>query len=79
MTTVACIVEGEGEVAALPILLQRLAQWREPGAYVQILRPIKVYKDRFLNRPEEFSRHLQLASVKLKNIEGDESGWILIL
>jgi Domain of unknown function (DUF4276) len=74
MITVASIVEGDGEVAALPVLLRRLATWRGPTNHVNILTPIRVYKDRFLNRPAEFSRHLKLASAKC----GD-AGWILIL
>lgn len=74
MTAVASIVEGDGEVAALPILLRRLSQWRGAAEYVNVLPPIRVYKDRFLNRPEEFSRHLKLAAAKC----GD-AGWVLIL
>jgi hypothetical protein len=74
MTTVASIVEGDGEVVALPVLLRRLAQWRGATGHVDVLPPIRVYKDRFLNRPEEFSRHLKLAAAKC----GD-AGWILIL
>lgn len=71
---VASIVEGDGEVAALPILLRRLSYWRGVTDGVEILPPIRVYKDRFLNRPVEFSRHLELAARKC----GD-AGWILIL
>lgn len=74
MTAVASIVEGDGEVAALPVLLRRLSQWRSGTGHVDVLTPIRVYKDRFLNRPEEFSRHLKLAAAKC----GD-AGWILIL
>lgn len=74
MTAVASIVEGDGEVAALPVLLRRLSQWRGAADYVDVLTPIRVYKDRFLNRPEEFSRHLKLAAAKC----GD-AGWVLIL
>ena len=74
MTTVASIVEGDGEVAALPVLLRRLSQWRGAADYVDVLTPIRVYKDRFLNRPEEFSRHLKMAAAYC----GD-AGWILIL
>lgn len=74
MLSVASIVEGDGEVAALPILLRRMAQWLTPGVYVNVLSPIRVYKDRFLNQDSEFSRHLKLAAAKC----GD-SGWILIL
>ena len=74
MMAVASIVEGDGEVAALPVLLRRLAQSRSPAGAFNILPPIRVYKDRFLNRPEEFSRHLKLAAAKCQ-----ESGWVLIL
>jgi hypothetical protein len=74
MTAVASIVEGDGEVAALPVLLRRLSQWRRPEVHVDVLPPIRVYKDRFLNRPEEFSRHLQLAAAKCGDM-----GWVLIL
>ena len=59
---------------ALPVLLRRLAQWRTPGINTQVLPPIRVAKDRFLNRPMEFERHLQLAAAKC----GDE-GWVLLL
>lgn len=75
MTAVASIVEGDGEVAALPVLLRRLSQWRGPADHVvEVLTPIRVYKDRFLNRPDEFSRHLQLAAAKCGDV-----GWVLIL
>ena len=74
MMAVASIVEGDGEVAALPVLLRRLGQWRGTRGHVDVLPPIRVRKDRFLNRPEEFSRHLKLAAEKCK-----ESGWVLIL
>lgn len=74
MNIVACIVEGHGEVLALPILLRRLGHWRSPDSYVDVPLPIRVSRDRFLNRDEEFSRHLLLAANKC----GDE-GWVLIL
>jgi Domain of unknown function (DUF4276) len=74
MTKVASIVEGDGEVAALPILLRRLSEWRATSNYVEVLTPIRVYKDRFLNRPDEFSRHLQLAAAKCEDM-----GWVLVL
>jgi hypothetical protein len=73
-TTVVAIVEGDGEVAALPVLLRRIGQWQTPETFVQISPPIRVHRDRFLNKPEEFNRHLQLASKKC-----GAGGWILIL
>lgn len=71
---VTTIVEGDGEVVALPVLLRRLSQWRTPETYVEILTPIRVRRDRFLNRTEEFQRILSLAASKC-----GESGWILIV
>lgn len=75
MTPVVCIVEGDGEVAALPILLRRLAtEWAPQAPASYPLPPIRVRRDRFLNREDEFRKQLLLAAAK----SGDE-GWILIL
>ena len=74
MISLSPIVEGDGEVAALPVLLRRIAEWRTPEVYVDVLAPIRVYKDRFLNRDVEFTRYLKLAAAK-----AGERGWILIL
>ncbi|HEY1135876.1 MAG TPA: DUF4276 family protein [Xanthomonadaceae bacterium] len=74
MTRVACIVEGHGEVSALPLLLRRMAELSDPDAYIDVPQPIRVSRDRFINRPEEFSRHLLLAGSKSGN-----DGWILVL
>ncbi len=72
--TVISIVEGDGEVAALPILLSRIAEWLSPESMVRIPEPIRVRRDRFLNKDEEFKRYLLLAAAKC----GD-NGWILVL
>ncbi len=74
MTRIASIVEGYGEVEALPVLLRRLGEWKTPDLYAQVLPPIRVARDRFLNKPGEFRRHLLLAAEKC-----GENGWILIL
>jgi hypothetical protein len=71
---IVSIVEGDGEVAALPILLRRLADWRPTPTYPDVQPPIRVRRDRFLNREDEFVRYLRLAAAKC----GDE-GWILVL
>lgn len=71
---VAAIVEGDGEVAAVPVLLRRLAQWRTPTAFPDVLPPIRVRRDRFLNRDDEFNRYLCLAAAKC-----EDGGWILVL
>lgn len=74
MSVVATIVEGDSEVQALPVLLRRIHEWLTPESYVEVPAPIRVRRDRFLNRPEEFDRHVKLAAAKC----GDD-GWILIL
>jgi hypothetical protein len=55
---VAAIVEGAGEAAALPILLRRINAWHTPDIHFQALPLIRVHRDRFLNRDDEFRRHL---------------------
>jgi hypothetical protein len=74
LTHVACIVEGHGEVAALPVLLRRLALWRTPDCHLELSPPLRVHRDRFLKRDEEFSRHLLMASRKC-----GAGGWVLVL
>jgi len=72
--SIASIVEGHGEMHALPVLLRRLYESLPAGVYAQPLPPIRVHRDRFLNRDEEFRKKLLLAAAKC----GDQ-GWILIL
>ncbi|WPB56247.1 DUF4276 family protein [Xylophilus sp. GOD-11R] len=74
MITVVPIVEGDGEVIALPILLRRISDKLTPEISALISPPIRVQKDRFLNKPLEFRRHLLLAGAKAGG-----NGWILIL
>ena len=74
MISIATIVEGDGEVAALPILLRRLAAEWTPSAAINVLLPIRVRRDKFVNKNEEFRRQLLLAAAKC-----GEEGWILIL
>lgn len=74
MISIASIVEGDGEVSALPILLRRLAAELTPATMVNPLQPIRVRRDRFLNKEDEFRRQLLLAAAK-----SGEDGWILIV
>lgn len=70
----ACIVEGDGEVQALPVLLRRIAQWRSPTLHYVLERPIRVRRDRFVRRDEEFRRMLLLAQAK-----AGDNGAVLVL
>lgn len=70
--TIACIVEGDGKVRVLPVLLRRLAESR--GIFdLRIPTPIRVHRDRFIRREEEFRRKLLLAAAKA------DGGTVLIL
>jgi hypothetical protein len=73
MISVVSIVEGDGEVAALPVLLRRLGEWLTPDAMVNIGRPIRVRREQFLNREDIFRKQLTVAA----NMCPDP-GWILI-
>lgn len=71
---IVCIVEGDGEVKALPTLLRRFSTWRQSSVFPIIGPPIRVRRDRFLNNEDEFRKQILLA-----NLKRQPAGWILIL
>jgi len=72
---VSAIVEGEGEVAAVPVLLRRLHAWLTPELPVEVdSRPIRIPRSRLLKFGDDFRRHLLLAEKKCGS-----SGWVLVL
>lgn len=74
MINVISIVEGDGEVAAVPVLLRRLNQWLSPETPVNVSRPIRVRRDQFLRRDDIFRKQLLIASAMCQ-----APGWILIM
>jgi hypothetical protein len=74
MTPIASIVEGDGEVTALPVLLRRIGAWLSPQKIIDLPPPIRVRRDRFINREDEFRKYLLLAAAKSTAL-----GWVLIL
>ena len=75
LVTVASIVEGKGEVEAVPILLRRIAEQVSPNCYVNALRPIRVPRNKIL-KDDRLERTVELAARKLGR---EERGGILIL
>lgn len=72
MTKVVAIVEGDGEVKAVPVLFRRLAE--RQGRYdVDVLPAIRTHRDKFLQRDDEFRRMLELAQAKA------EGGTVFVL
>lgn len=74
MINVVPIVEGDGEVKALPVLLRRLNEWLFPATFVNVIQPVRVRRDQFLNKEDEFIKKVRIAA----GLCG-EHGWILIL
>lgn len=74
MINVVPIVEGDGEVEALPVLLRRLNAWLSPAALVNVAQPIRVRRDQFLNKEDEFLKKIRIAA-RMCGVHG----WILIL
>lgn len=74
MINIVSIVEGDGEVAALPILLRRINEWKNPEVLCNVFRPIRVRREQFLNREDIFVKQLQIAAAL-----AEDDGWVLIL
>lgn len=73
---VAPIVEGYGEVEAVPLLLRRLfAECQSPDS-LQINRPVRVKTGSFFRDAAYFTKHLELAARKAKQ---HSTGSVLIL
>ena len=73
MPRIANIVEGHGEVEAVPILLRRIAERVSPRVTLQIQRPIRVKRQRVL-KAGELERAIELAARQVR-----PGGCILIL
>ena len=61
MTRIVALVEGHGEVAAVPLLLRRIADVVSPGLNIDMPRPIRVPRQRLLSRGE-LERAIELAA-----------------
>ena len=73
MRSIAAIVEGKGEMTAVPILLRRIAQEVAPYSGLNTPRPVRVSRNRIV-KEGELERAVLLASQKVKG-----HGGILVL
>jgi len=64
MLGLASIVEGQGEVQALPIVLRRLLKEMNAPDVFRILEPIRRHRDKML-KPGELGSAVDLASRKI--------------
>lgn len=78
---IAPIVEGDGEVVAVPILLRRLIPHLCANAFAEILRPIRQPRDRLVhNKDQCLKNSILLAAAKLKQLKfGHTASLILVL
>ena len=74
MATIIAIVEGHGEVAAVPVLLRRIASEVSPLTPPQVRRPVRVRRKRCL-QPGELERHIKLAA----RLGGPEARILILL
>lgn len=72
--SIACIVEGEGEVRALPALLWRIATSIDPALSLKICGPIRKKRD-LLVRPQELELAVDLAG----NLAGSGGALLILL
>ena len=68
-TKIAALVEGDGEVEAVPVLIRRMAEALGFPGGVHVLRPIRVPASRLL-RANELERYIDLAVCKLDGVGG---------
>lgn len=61
--SLACIVEGHGDVKAVPILLRRIAAEMDPGIQLKISPPLRVPRDKLI-KSGEIERSVDLAARK---------------
>ncbi len=58
---VACIVEGQGEVRAVPFLIRRVGELLDPPVYPLVPEPIRSPRGKMLHRADEVGRAIELA------------------
>lgn len=68
------VVEGHGEVSAVPILLRRIGQGIDPERFIDVRAQVRGHRSK-LSRPAEAERYLELAIRKLD----DQPGAVLLL
>jgi hypothetical protein len=61
---ISCIVEGHGEVPSVPIIVRRIAAKTSGCVPFNVLLPIRVKRNRFIQQEDEFKRVLGLAGAK---------------
>lgn len=70
----ACVVEGDGDEAAVPILVRRIIAEIAPTAYIECPKPVRMPRDKLLRSPHELERALLYA-----RLQTGDRGAILVM
>lgn len=71
---IACIVEGHGELEAVPVVVRRIAQATNPRLAVQLGHPLRIPKSRLV-KPSELERAVEIAARRV----GVTGGILIVL
>ena len=71
---IACIVEGHGEVEAVPVLIRRIANQLDPPLGVHLPKPLRVSRSKLL-QPNECERAITFSAMKV----GGRGGILLLV
>ena len=72
---ISCVVEGHGEVQAVPLLVQRVAaEWA--NGWAEVPPPFRVHRDRVV-RADELERAVRFAALRVP--EGAEGGVLVVM
>lgn len=63
---IGLVVEGHGEVKAVPVLFRRMGDAIDRGVNLEILQPIRRSRGSLVNKPEELERAVELAALKAR-------------
>lgn len=63
---VGLVVEGHGEVKAVPILFRRIGSAIDVSVNLQIMPPIRRPRDSLIKKPDELKRAVELAALKAR-------------
>ncbi len=71
---VGCIVEGHGDVVAVPLLIRRIAAELHPDLVIETPRPIRVHRNQVV-QADKFERRVELA---IQRIGGQGAIFIIL-
>ncbi len=72
---IACIVEGFGEVDAVPVLIRRIGESLNPPVYPHVLRPIRHPKSALVHKANVLEKAVELAA---ESVVGEGGVFIIV-